>query len=205
MATTCETSDRAIIDLLRRHDSLSVAEMAEVTEVTATAVRQRLMRLMAQDMIERHAERTGRGRPVHRYSLTQKGLRDSGVNYADLAITLWNEIRAVKDPEFRRGLLQRISKRMAETYSSQVSGSSTAERMESLKELMGEREIPFDVETSGELPVLKARTCPYPELAAQDRGICAMERMLFSEMVGTGLRLSECRLDGDSCCTFEPS
>lgn len=205
MATTSETSDRAVIDLLRQRDSLDIAELVEVTGVTATAVRQRLSRMMAQGLIERHSERVGRGRPSHRYSLTDKGLRQSGVNYGDLAIMLWDEIRAVQDPEIRRGLLQRISKRMATTYSQFVRGASTAERMESLGQLMGEREIPFDVDKSGGLPVLTARSCPYPELAAQDRGICAMERMLFSEVVGAGLRLSACRLDGDTCCTFEAS
>jgi hypothetical protein len=29
--------------------------------------------------------------------------------------------------------------------------------------------------------------------------------MMFSELVGEGLRLTECRLDGDECCRFEPS
>jgi DeoR family transcriptional regulator, suf operon transcriptional repressor len=40
-------------------------------------------------------------------------------------------------------------------------------------------------------------------LAEQDRGICGVERMLFSELLGENIRLSECRLDGASCCRFE--
>jgi hypothetical protein len=32
-----------------------------------------------------------------------------------------------------------------------------------------------------------------------------MERMLFSELVGDNLKLTNCRLDGGSCCTFEPA
>lgn len=200
---TTETSDRAIVDLMRQHGSLGVAELAAETGVTATAVRQRLIRLMAEGFIERHTERAGRGRPSHRYSLTEKGLRSGGVNYGDLAMTLWNEIRAVRDPEVRRGLLQRISARLAGKYATQVRGSSVADRMQSIKTLMDDREVPFRVDAEDRLPVLTALACPYPELAAQDRSICAMERMLFSEMVGTGLRLTACRLDGDGCCTFE--
>ena len=75
--------------------------------------------------------------------------------------------------------------------------------MESLATLFSERRVPFRVESNGQLPVLSVRDCPYPELAEQDRGICALERMMFSELVGDGLRLSECRLDGDECCRFE--
>jgi predicted ArsR family transcriptional regulator len=173
--------------------------------VTATAVRQRLVRLLKQGDIERNAERITRGRPVHRYGLTEKGRRRSGANFADLAIALWHEIREIKDAEVRRGLLQRISGRLATLYAGQIRGSSLDERMESLAAIFRERQIPFEVERTGDLPLLHATACPYPELAEQDRTVCSMERIMFSELLGENLRLSNCRLDGHNCCTFEPT
>jgi predicted ArsR family transcriptional regulator len=65
--------------------------------------------------------------------------------------------------------------------------------------------VPFAVDTSGELPVLSALACPYPELAKLDRGVCTMEKLMLSEMLGENVLLSDCRLDGASCCTFTPS
>jgi hypothetical protein len=32
-----------------------------------------------------------------------------------------------------------------------------------------------------------------------------MEKMMISEALGEGVRLSACRLDGATCCTFEAS
>jgi DeoR family suf operon transcriptional repressor len=93
---------------------------------------------------------------------------------------------------------------MARMYSAEVSGSTTAERLDSVSRVLSERNVPFEVDRSGDLPVLMAVGCPYPDLAEHDRGICALERMMFSELVGDSLRLSECRLDGDECCRFEP-
>jgi hypothetical protein len=58
---------------------------------------------------------------------------------------------------------------------------------------------------TGGLPVLTTYSCPYPELAEQDRGICAAERIMLEELVGTDVQLSECRLDGASCCRFTAS
>ena len=76
--------------------------------------------------------------------------------------------------------------------------------MESVRQLLADRKVPFTVETSGQLPVLTALACPYPDLAEQDRGICAVEKMLFSELLSTPVRLTECRLDGAStCCRFQ--
>ncbi len=203
MSTITETSDAALLDLLRRDGAAGVAELAQQSGVTATAVRQRLNRLMGQGLIQRAVERAGRGRPSHRYSLTEKGLRSTGNNYADLAVTLWQELRAIKDPEVRRGLLQRIAEGLAQQYGGQVQGNTLAEKMEALSQLLAERDLPFQVDRQEGLPVLTAQACPYPDLAQRDRSICAMERLLFSEVLGAAVKLGACRLDGASCCTFE--
>lgn len=199
------SSDVGLLDLLRKHGPLSIAQLAVEMNVTATAVRQRLTRLLAAGDIERAAERAGRGRPLHRYALTEKGRRRAGANFTDLATALWHEIREIQDPEIRRGLLARISKRMATLYADQVRGSSLEEKMESLAAVFRERQIPFEVVREHELPILHANACPYPDLAEQDRSICSMERLMFSELLGENVRLSNCRLDGHNCCTFEPT
>lgn len=204
MSSEIVPSDVAILDLLRKRDTITVSELAKILEVTATAVRQRLTRLMAQGYVQRTATKAGRGRPSHHYVLTNAGRRKTGANFADLAMALWEEIRAIQDVEVRRGLLQRISRRLSDLYAGQVRGETLAEKMESLAELFAERKVPFSVEQSAEgLPILHALACPYPELAEKDRTICAMEKILFSDLLGRSLSLSRCRLDGESCCTFE--
>ena len=197
--------DREIIEYLRRQGAATVLELVDFAGVTATAVRQRLSRLMDQGLIVRESESAGRGRPIHRYSLSAAGVRSSGTNYEDLVGVLWSEIRAVEDPDVRHGLLKRIVSRLAEVYRDQIKGDSLGERMESLVELMRGRDVPFEViqPVNGQLPVLKALACPYPSLAEQDRTVCSMEKMLFAEILGSGLRLSDCRLDGDTHCTFD--
>jgi predicted ArsR family transcriptional regulator len=122
-----------------------------------------------------------------------------------MAIVLWEEVKSVEDPAVRRGLLKRIADRLVERYRDRVSGDTLGARMTTLARLMGDREIPFEVDSSGELPVLTALACPYPELAKLDRGVCTMEKLMLSEILGENVRLSECRLDGANCCTFTPS
>lgn len=205
MSSAAETSDKAMLDFLRREGAVTIASLVEKMGVTATAVRQRLQRLMNEGLIQRQTERIGRGRPNHRYSLTDKGEEQTGNNFADLAVVLWDEIKSVEDPAIRRGLLKRIADRFVARYRKDVAGDSLSERMQSLVGLMDQREIPFQVDTTGELPVLSALACPYPELAKRDRGVCTMEKMMLSEILGNNMRLSECRLDGATCCTFTPS
>jgi predicted ArsR family transcriptional regulator len=200
-----ETSDRMIIDYLRRHSAATIAELVEFCGVTATAVRQRLNRLMDEGLVNRQPEIAGRGRPSHRYALTPAGNRSGGNNYDLLARVLWEEIRDVRDPEIRRGLLKRIAERMADAYRAQMHGDTVPERMAELVRLMAGQDMPFDLEPSTSLPIITALGCPYPELAEQDRSVCAMEKMVFSDILGEDVRLSACRLDGAHCCTFETS
>jgi predicted ArsR family transcriptional regulator len=197
-----ETSDSGLIELLRERGALSISDLTTVMHVTATAVRQRLSRLMNQGLVQRDITKPPRGRPSHCYSLTEKGRRQTASNFADLTLALWQEIRSIKDSETRRGLLQRIAKKLAGHYEQNIHGNTTAERMQSVSALMADRNVPFTVDRSGALPVLTAHACPYPELAEQDRGICSVEKMLFSELLGEKLRLSDCRLDGANCCNF---
>ncbi len=200
-----ESSDKTMLDVLRRRGAVTISVLVAEMGVTATAVRQRLQRLMADGLIERQAENKGRGRPNHRYSLTEKGQRSAGTNFADMADVLWDEIKSVDDPEIRRGLLKRIAGRLADRYRDAVGGESLGDRMTALATVMGQRDIPFEVEKTGELPVLSVLACPYPDLAVRDRSVCTMEKIMLSEVLGESVRLSECRLDGDACCTFTPS
>lgn len=199
-------NDRIVLDLLRKRDRMTVAEFATALGVTATAVRQRLNRLLSSGYIERRKEAaSGRGRPSHWYCLTDEGRRNTGSNFADLAIALWDELRAIPDLEVRRGLLQRLAARLADVYRSQIAQGTAGDKMRSVAGLFAERQMPFEVDETGGLPVLTALACPYPDLAERDQSICAMERMMFSELMGERVVLDQCRMNGDACCTFQPA
>jgi predicted ArsR family transcriptional regulator len=203
MSVEAPNSDADLLDLIRIAGPLSVSELADAMEVTATAVRQRLTRLMNQAMIEREAIRAGRGRPKHRYSLTDKGVRQTGSNFTDLALALWGEIKTIGDEKMGRDVLRRISRALAAGYSSQIQGTSPSERLESLAELLKQRRIPVSVGASGDHTTLTTHACPYPSLSEQDESICQMEKMMFSELIGNEVELIQCRRNGGGECRFE--
>src|SRR5438552_2527506 len=156
MATLSETSDQALLELLRRRGPMTIAELTAAMKVTANAVRQRLARLTGQGLVSRtvgrndnpsyqQATKPQRGRPNHRYGLTEKARRQVGDNFADLAVTLWREIRSVKDPAVRRGVLQRVADAMAARYQGLIAGATVPERMQSLATLFAERRVPLSV------------------------------------------------------------
>ena len=205
MATqTVNENDRQLLDMLRQHGQLTVAELTERIGVTANAVRQKLSRLVAGGLVQRFGEHgAGRGRPVHRYSLTGKGQRAAGNNLEDLARVLWQEIQAIPDESVRRQLTQSVTQRLADQYRQGVQGSSLEERLVSIAHIFSERDIPFETRREQGKPTLQIVGCPYPELGDGSEAICDLERELFSALADQRLQLSRHTECGTCRCKFE--
>jgi predicted ArsR family transcriptional regulator len=174
--------------------------------VTGTAVRNRLARLLGTGLVERKAEHSGRGRPRHMYAVSVLAQKQLGQNYADLACALWDELMStIPDRKLRRHLFIRVTERMADIYRAQVSGDEWEGRLVQLTNLLLDRGVEAEVakHAGGAIPLLRQHSCPYYELAESDRTICALERKMFEKVLGRGLKLSQCRLDGDRFCDFE--
>ncbi|AMV37517.1 helix-turn-helix transcriptional regulator [Planctomyces sp. SH-PL62] len=201
-----ESSDRALLDLIRRRGPLTVGEMSQETGVTGTAVRNRLSRLLGAGLVVRETRQDGRGRPKHAYQASVEAHKRLGQNYADLAVALWEEMMGtVEDRKLRRVLFMRITERLAEMYRTQVKGDGWEGRLTQLSGLLQVRGVEAEVARDREdlPPFLRQHSCPYYELAELDRAICALERKMFEKVLGKGLRLSQCRLDGGRSCDFE--
>ncbi len=198
--------DQLVLDLLRRHEGLTVVDLTEKLEVTATAVRQRLDRLENAGYVEKRKNSAGRGRPTFSYFLTDLGWRQVGVTYTDLAVALWGEILLLEEGQTRSKLIDRVSKRMGRSFKDLLPEGSLEERMKSLAGLMAARRIPASFISIEGLPILSVHACPYPDLTGRDsdRSLCDLEQQVLSEAIGQPLELSCCRLDGHGTCQFKP-
>ncbi len=205
MVNSISQNEQDVIQLLLEHGPCSIAQLESHLHVTATAVRQRLTRLMAAGLIDRQSESEGRGRPNHRYEVTDLGRKSTGNNLADFADALWREVQSLEDQDLKRSIIAGASKRLAASYSDRIQGQHLEDKLLSVAELFGERNIPTTVENNNGLPILKVLACPYPDLANDSHDVCEMERQLFSEVTGGALELCQCRQDGDRCCTFKPT
>ncbi len=200
------TSDRPLLDLIRRRGPLTIVEMAAELGVTPTAIRNRLTRLTGSGFVARRTEAGGRGRPKHLYEASAEAHRRLGQNYADLALALWEELmQTVEDRKLRRLLFGRITDRLADLYRTQVRGEAWEDRLVQLGDILHDRGIETEVahREGSSSPMLRQHSCPYYELAEVDRAICALERKMFEKVLGRGLKLSQCRLDGHRSCDFE--
>jgi predicted ArsR family transcriptional regulator len=215
-------SDGELLGLLREGNTLSIDELKQRLGVTATAVRQRIERLLDAGLIEREKVVVGRGRPFFRYALTIDGHRCAGADSSEFAEAMWREIMMLRDSPIRRRLISAIARRLGRSYAARCSQPLAAEptvsgekmleqRMRSLSDALSRNQINAEVQMLGSkaarLPVLDISACPYPTLrdTPEDRSLCKMEEEMLSEALGTPVHLTSCRLDGDQCCQFTPA
>ncbi|QDV64462.1 helix-turn-helix transcriptional regulator [Crateriforma conspicua] len=213
--------DRELLSALRGGQSMTIGDLTDALGVTATAVRQRIDRLLSAGLIERQKEVAGRGRPTYRYGLTVLGHQRAGANPAELADAMWREIMAIEDAEVRDAVVAGVASRLGRQYLAKIraiaddddpvlSDLSLEERMKRLAGVLTGERIEMDVRTlaSNDLPVLDITACPYPSLteaASHDRAMCRLEEQMLSEALGKQVQLSSCRLDGDDRCQFSAS
>ena len=205
MANGNLTADADLLNLLADSGPLVISDIRSYFEITRTAVSERLRRLMAEGLVDRKLLRGGRGRPSYRYSLSPKARKLAGNNFADLAAVLWHEVLHIEDSRPPQRFVRRIADALKALYADAMHGTTLKARMESLRELFEKRRVRCDVETRDGVPTFTLRDCPYLELAEVDSTICQMETMLFSQLLGDEVVLSQCRLDGHACCQFGPN
>ncbi|WP_286177696.1 helix-turn-helix transcriptional regulator [Rhodopirellula sp. JC639] len=200
--------DRELLLAMRSGELYGIGELTEELSVTATAVRQRIERLLGRGMIDREKVVAGRGRPTYRYRITEQGKRITAADSTELAEAMWQELLSIEDPELRTRMLRSVATRLGREYAAQLDETAPLEeRMRVLSRLLKSRRVVSDVISAGELPVLDINACPYPTLAdgSQDHSMCRLEEQVLSEALGKPVQLSQCRLDGDSCCQFSPA
>ncbi len=205
MKPALDSSDRQFLDSLHRMGPVTVHDICKAMRVTATAVRQRLLRLQAKQLLRRQPIKGQRGRPHYTYAVTERGVRELGDNYADLALILWQEVNRIPDQGVRTALVERVREALVDRFGRFVGAADLRERMEQLCDVLVGHGFDIEVDRSGPLPVLRENNCPYHELASADTSICRLEHSVFERMLDVNIEMTACCLDGHSCCEFQVS
>ncbi|MCA8982268.1 MAG: replication-relaxation family protein [Planctomycetaceae bacterium] len=203
MTDPISQSDREFLKQLHELGSSTITHICEAQGVTTTAVRQRLNRLQAAGLVSRETVKTQRGRPHHEYDLTVEGKKLLGNNYTELATILWNQLGQLQDQKLRDEIVKQVVTSLIDRYGQKIDAVTPAERLTQLQLALSEHGFHVEVDARSDHLALMERSCPYHDLAVQDRSICDMEQEVFGRIVGVPLQLTQRCVEGHGCCRFE--
>lgn len=192
-----------IVKLLQKNGPLGIKELRHELNLSDTAVRQQLLALLAEGLIQTstHASK-GVGRPSRVYELAPAANDLFACYCEDLALNLYNELLADQGPEVVRRLLDRVGAKLAQQYQQQVRGRALQERVHSFAGLLDGKGILSDISQDAGVIMLHEFNCPYHELAAVHREICEMEQGMIAQVLDAEVELTNCIMDGHHNCSF---
>lgn len=179
------TADRILFRLKTRGPQ-TIAALGEAFQVTSEAVRQLMVKLEADGLVDHEDRREGRGRPKRVWRLTERGHARFPDRHAELTVGLLEAVRA----EFGDAGLERlIARREAEQRKLYRSVAGDHDRLEDrVAALAAQRDregymADWRREDDGGF-VLVENHCPVCAAAAACQGLCRSELAVFREVLG---------------------
>ena len=194
-----------IVRLLVGKPPQTVADLIELTGVTRTAVTEQLNELVAAGFVDRGTERpAGRGRPRHTYAATNAALCVLFAGNQQLVVpAMWRAIAEAGGESLTKKVLRRVSRTLAEHYNRQITGKDPKRRFRRLIELLDEEGVLVEAQQRNGQVVLCKRSCPFITMLDESRSVCCVDQAMMAQVVGSPIRRTSCRYEGDPSCTFE--
>jgi predicted ArsR family transcriptional regulator len=199
-------SRRAILIALKTQGPSTIAQLAELLQLTGEAVRQQLLQLQREGWVEsriaRSEERGRTGRPATRYSLTEAGDHLFPKNYDLLNIAFLDAVADELGPDAAKRMLKRVSDDRASTVMASLRGRTLEERVEALKNFYLEGDPHMQVQKSEGVFRLVERNCPYMNTAMQRPALCSVSVNALTRILGVRVEREKTFQAGDGRCVF---
>ena len=192
-----------ILALLRRHGTMTAAELSDALGIGAVGVRQHLALLDRDGLVQTTGVRRGVGRPSHLYALTANAEVLFPKRYDRMALDALAFVEARGGPEAIDQLFAERRRSLTRQYAPRLAGKSRVEQVTELAAILTEQGYMCECEQlpSGEL-VLIEHNCPVDCVARDYRQACEHELKLYEDVLGIPLVREELMSEGGSCCRY---
>jgi predicted ArsR family transcriptional regulator len=178
------SADR-ILFLLKTRGPQTAAALAKILRVTAVAVRQQLMKLQSESLVEHRDARLTVGRPKRHWRLTEKAQARFPDAHASMTLEILSAARKVFG---EAGIERLISARESETKDSYAqrlrSARSLVQKVERLAEARAAEGYMAECRTDSDGTLwLIENHCPVCAAARECQGFCRSELAIFQSLL----------------------
>jgi len=195
------TRERIMQSLLTTPRS-SINELAEAVGINGISVRHHLSSLQGEGLVSFEEERHGVGRPRLVYFLTEKALEKFPMRYLSLTNRLLDQMRETLPQPIIDKLFKQMATRLLAGYTNKIHSLSTHEKLDLIKELLGQEGFSVDWEQQGNQIFINEITCPYYHIGKSHPEVCQVDQTLISTVLSQPVEKKNCVLNGDSHCTY---
>ncbi|WP_336249680.1 helix-turn-helix transcriptional regulator [Stomatohabitans albus] len=182
--------------------ALTAAELAEILDISATAVRAQLRELSAEGLVKGQVRHDGKmGRPSEEWTLTETGFRLFQEHVPTIAANLVQHFTDTHGQQETNALLSSyIRSEMAEYEEEITAIHDPRERAKRIAELMTQNGKPTQVIETEEGLKLRHRHCAWADVARSNATMCSVERDELSRLLQIDFDYTTTIADGDLMC-----
>lgn len=200
-------SRRAILVALKQQGAATIAQLADILQLTGEAVRQQLLQLQRDGWIDSKIDRGGHergrtGRPATTYSLTQAGDHLFPKNYDALNVALLDAVTEELGADATKRVLERMSDQRVAEVEPAIRNLPLPERVEALKNLYLANDPYMDMERTADGFLLIERNCPFFNTAMRRPALCSISVDALTRLLGVRVERVERFQNGDGRCVF---
>jgi predicted ArsR family transcriptional regulator len=204
-----KSTRHAILDILKREGPQEAKSLAQRLGITPMAIGLQLTSLVEEKLVAAEPEPANpgkRGRPVHRWALTEAANRVFPDAHALLTAGLLGSLQEIYGDQGMQKLLDARTRHQQEEYAQSIpAGGSLKDKVKALARLRDREGYMTEVEpTSGGGFRLIENHCPICTAAKTCQGICQSEWQAFSALMGPGAKVTreEHLLSGGRRCVY---
>jgi predicted ArsR family transcriptional regulator len=192
-----------ILLTLKKKGSMSADCLSKEVSITPMGVRQHLLILERNGIVEYAVRKHGVGRPGFLYKLTDMGDSLFPKSYQEFAVGILTDIESTDGRGKIDSLFRRRRERIMTGLESMLSSvNSLAGRLRVIADLLQKEGGIIELEEDADCFRLKQFNCPISKIAALFREACDHDLQLLREITGRNVSRQECLSDGDQACVY---
>jgi DeoR family suf operon transcriptional repressor len=191
-----------VLELLRRKQSASAEGIAAELGITPNAVRQHLTNLERDGLVKSQPVRSKRGRPVLKFSLTERADASFPKRYGQLATMVLTELQEMGGPRMLDEVFERVAHRNAAAVAPTMLGLDFDQKVKRLVEWIGRAGTLAEREETPEGVRVSIHNCPFRNTALKFPQVCTITPQLIVELVGEPVSQEKSIHRRDPYCSF---
>ncbi|WP_113928921.1 metalloregulator ArsR/SmtB family transcription factor [Bacillus sp. P14.5] len=205
MTTALKTTKDRILDLLKKEAALTVNDLIGQLGITHMAIRKHLSVLEKDGLIQSVEIRQPKGRPLHSYSLTDKGDRLFPKNYEGISVEFLQDIEDSFGKDSVDALFKKREQRLTNQYREQVQQQTSAlDKVREIERIQNEKGYMAKAQQLDENTFeLIEYNCAILAIANNFKTACKCETEMFKKVLGTEeVNRVSCKTEGNHHCRF---
>ena len=194
-----------IVAALRARHSASALDLASEFELSPNAIRQQLMVLERDGMVETHPVRRGKTKPTLEYTLTARAEEFFPQQYDRMLNAVLREIRLQGGDEAVERIFAGMAERTRGKVAARLEPHPSAEgKVVALTSLLRERGVEAEYERAADGTfVIREHNCPYAKTVAEHPEVCSVIHGAMKDALPGETRQVESLATGGKECRFE--